>query len=305
MSSLPAWIDLDQFWWILLSVMIGLVVVPYLLGPVLIYFTLRVSGYPALDEITLDSPVLPEPVKNYLLPTVRQMQADGFEVLGAYFAGSLVPNVQSFLVLMGNRAAKDTALLAVMYARVFAKHRLQQAHVEYCSRFTDGTVVDTNNSPELSAFAPLPWKHVYSLPWVEGPRQLYRIHRAAVEYLCPEKVKEWRVGAAPETYPPHAAAAIATRPVGDDAGAYLCAALVEETSSQLGTGYLYRDSAGDFRPTLKGAVLMTYKNLWPFTALRRARRRRRGEQFLRQLRIESARDNRAELPRVSDDEYSC
>jgi hypothetical protein len=264
MATLFAWIDHD---WLLLglSVVAGLVLLPYVLGPVLIYFTLRISGKPVLEEFSLDHPDLPRDVKGYLSQKLQQVREDGFEPLGAYYLGALVSNVRSFLVLAGNRSAHDLALVAVTYTETARGVELQQQHIEYSTRFRDGTIIDTNNSEELSAWTPPPEQHVLSLPWIQDVRYLYRVHQAAVGHWCPGGIKEWRPG--------------------EDPGAYLREALVEEVARQVPKGYVYRDAAGDFRPTVKGAVLMTWKNLWPVPAIRKARRRRRGERLLRELAV--------------------
>jgi hypothetical protein len=265
MTPLWAWIEVE---WLLVGLVALLalpVLVPYGLGPILIYFTQKISGDPELEEFRLRDADVPGAVKRYLFPTIRQVEECGFEMLGAYYVGGLVTNVRSFLVLMGNRAARDLALLAVTYADSLEGSRLQQRHVEYSARLDNGTIVDTNNSQELTAFARVPEQKIVSLPWIEDVRRLYDIHQAAVEYYCPDAQREWHVDA--------------------DPGDYLHDSLVRESLRQLETGYLYRDAAGDFRPTIKGAILMTYKSLWPITAVRRALRRRRGERLLRELQV--------------------
>ncbi len=264
MAPLFAWTD-SSLVLIILSVLGGLIVLPYAFGPMLIYFTLKISGNPELDELSLDDPTIPREVKNYVLPAIQQVKQDGFEVLGVYFIGSLVPNVRCFAVLLGNRPAQDKALLAATYAETPAGIKLQQTHIEYSTRFDDGTVVDTNNSEELSAFKRPPEQRIVSLPWVKDVRRLYRVHRAVIEREHSEKRKAWRLGA--------------------DVAVFLREALIEENTKQLATGYLYRDAAGDFRPTVKGALMMTWKNLPPFTQILKARRNQAGQRLLQELGV--------------------
>jgi hypothetical protein len=246
-----------------LAVLGGLLLLPYLLGPVLIYFTVRLSGNPVLEELSLDDPDLPRSAEKYLVPTVEQLEEEGFELLGVYFMDEFVPKVKNFFALLGKPSTRELVLAAVTYPKSTLGHHLR--HVEFSTRMTDGTVIDTSNSLELPAFKSVPRHHVVLLPWIRDVGELYRIHQAAVEYFSPGGTREWRVG--------------------DDPRGYFRQALLEEMAEQVETGYFYRDATGDFRPTLKGAILMTYKNLWPITAIRRALRRRRGERLLEKLRV--------------------
>jgi hypothetical protein len=154
--------------------------------------------------------------------------------------------------------------LAVTYAKVPGQSaQLQQKHIEYTTRFTDGSLVDTNNSEELGAFAPVETRHTVSLPWVKDVGRLYHIHQAVVDQVAAGKTKSWRDA---------------------DPAVYFHEAMLEEMIVQLDTGYLFREPGdGDFRPTIKGAILMTYKNLWPITSLLKARRKRKGERLLQEL----------------------
>jgi hypothetical protein len=70
---------------------------------------------------------------------------------------------------------------------------------------------------------------------------------------------------------------------GGDATRYVAEAVLEETfRDQIGTGYL-AETAGGFRPTLKGALIMTWQELWPLKNLRRRRERQHAERLLSEL----------------------
>ena len=55
------------------------------------------------------------------------------------------------------------------------------------------------------------------------------------------------------------------------------------------TGYLARSAFG-YRGTLKGAMLMTWKELWPFKGIRQARMRRIAQQVLDEFEASGPRD---------------
>lgn len=75
---------------------------------------------------------------------------------------------------------------------------------------------------------------------------------------------------------------------GGDAVQYIAKAVLEETfRDQVGRGYLAEGPNG-FRPTIKGAWLMTWQELWPVKGLRRWRERQRAERLLVELEAEPA-----------------
>jgi hypothetical protein len=51
---------------------------------------------------------------------------------------------------------------------------------------------------------------------------------------------------------------------------------------QVGTGYLAEDSDG-YRPTIPGALIMTWKELWPIKSIRRWQERRSAERLLAEI----------------------
>ena len=70
---------------------------------------------------------------------------------------------------------------------------------------------------------------------------------------------------------------------GGNALRYVAKAVLEETfRDQVGTGYLAEESTG-FRPSVKGAWIMAWQELWPIKSIRRQRERRRAERLLAEL----------------------
>ena len=68
---------------------------------------------------------------------------------------------------------------------------------------------------------------------------------------------------------------------------YLCSVIVESYEEQVGFGWLYLDSAaGVYRPTWKGAFLMTWGLLWPVLAIRKALLRQKEEALLKAFRAD-------------------
>ena len=69
-----------------------------------------------------------------------------------------------------------------------------------------------------------------------------------------------------------------------DAVRYMQFALIEELDNACRAGYMQLDAAQSvYRPTIKGACLMTWQELWPFKGIRLAGRRRREAKLLADL----------------------
>jgi hypothetical protein len=251
--------------WLLIAVCIavGAALLPYVLAPILVFFATKIAARPELEEFYLEDPDVPRLVMDFVDDTLEDMERDGFAVLGAYYLGTLVANVRSFMILVGKRQTRDLAMIAVTYAEGGGVSS-RQMHVEYSAVFADGSV-DTNNMEELSAFLPAPGHVTHTFPWVRDARRLYRIHQALVARERPGQEKVW--------------------PVGDDPAAYLEANLAESLARQVPNGCLSPSGPKHYRLTVSTALRATYQNLWPFKGIAKARRRRRGEALLQTLRL--------------------
>jgi hypothetical protein len=148
-------------------------------------------------------------------------------------------------------------LVAVTAGRVF------HHSINFISEYEDKTTFTTSNSRVAPVTPRLPG-HPDSMafPQVRDARTLYEVHRAR----GPRDARP--VG------------------VGDDLPAYLARSEGRAFPHWIASGYYYLDeSARVYRPTWKGACLMTWKSLWPVSALRRALRMRKASRALRQLGV--------------------
>jgi hypothetical protein len=168
-----------------------------------------------------------------------------------------------FLSLFENRAARVLARLLTLYAGR-GKAMRRQTLLVFSTEFADGGEIATNNSRTLSNSPPCPWRTIVNVPDAEGARDLYRIHTDVVAHLSPRSEAV---------------------PLEGDPGAYQQAYTNRERVRFVECGYMYLDPEADcYRATWKGAVLMAWKLLWPVSAIRRARLRRRTEELLRACR---------------------
>jgi hypothetical protein len=256
----------------ILAVALIVLLVRYVGGPLLIHRTLKMAAEPRLIPFALDHPSLPPEVARDFDTVTEQLRPAGFEPVAGLALPGQVPNVRSILLLLANRPARDAALASVMYADNPTGPPRRVSYVEFVSAFRDGTVVLTNNAPQRGTFGPRPTHTVVRFPAVQEADALYRLHQALVE-RHPGGIKRLRLD----------------EEFGGDAQAWMAASMGEEMEAQHKTGYLYLSQQEQvYRPTLKGAFLMTWKLMWPATAIRRRRDERQAAQFLAELNAQPA-----------------
>jgi hypothetical protein len=133
------------------------------------------------------------------------------------------------------------------------------------TRFDDGTELATANNQVTAGLPSLPGITVLWLPEVRDALQLLRVHSQVRHRLGVDKRR---------------------RSVGQDPVAFLLEGQQRMFDHQVKTGYYYLDEArGVYRPTWKGAFLITWRLLWPIRPLFRAWRRRPTHRLLRELGV--------------------
>lgn len=260
--------DLTEWELVGLAVVGLLVTLPYWFGPVLIRFTLRQSAEPELHVFETDDPLLPRDVAGHFRRVRAALEPLGFELVEGMALPNQTPRVKALVLLLAHRTNKDVALVTAIYGTLASETTLQTAYVEIVSRYRDGTVVQTNNTDQLSSFVPPSNTTSLRLPMIRKADRLYQLHQAATKRHDRSSGKFLRVD----------------EEFRGDAVAYLARAMVEELEGQIDTGYMYRSHLENvFRPTWKGAFLMTWGLLWPFSMIRRMLRDARARRLLREL----------------------
>lgn len=258
-------------WWFIAPglILLAILMVPYGLGPVLIYITHKQQARPHLVDFKPGVTPLPADVDQFFHSSSWALAQEGFEIITGMFLPSQIENIVVALIFLANRREKDGAIVVAMHSNSPVM-TMTQFHIEFVSRYRDGRVIQTNNAESLNAF-PTPPNTINSfLPSVRDPQQLYRIHQA----VCRREGAGQKFLRLDEKY-------------GGDAIGYMTDAMIEELDQASEAGYMRLDSrAGVYKPTLFGAVKMTYGELWPFKAIRKSRRAYREKQFLGDLAAE-------------------
>lgn len=231
----------------------------YFLGlPLVIYFTQRMKAHPRLQLI--DPMSFPDQVRDYLARVSNELVAQGFTVAAYIMMPDPAPNIQNYLVMFINRETGDKAMATAIFANANGITQLGTRYVEFNTRYEDGRCFDTMNSSTLGAFQKRPQDAKTQLPNVQDAVILYRIH----QFILRKAPGGQKMGYEPaETLD------------------YLQRILVESYDEQVKFGRLFFDRNADtYRPTFKGAYLMTWGLLWPMTAFRKARMHREARRVL-------------------------
>jgi hypothetical protein len=239
--------------WIL-CVVLCFLLLPYVLGPILIFFATRFRMPVEIVPIDLEQQPLPQGVRSYFDAVHQALTQEGFDLAGAMYLPSVLPNAKSLLAVYANRSTSDGAMSTIIVGGS-SFSTIQIKYVEFVRRFSDNTAIQTNNSPQPGSFKPKPGERTTKLRKIDDPRRLYRLHRFLVEKHKPGGRPVLRLDS--EFH--------------GNAAEYVARVVMEESlEDQVKTGYMVRDANG-FRPTPKGALIMTWNELWPFKALRRSR----------------------------------
>ncbi|NIM47986.1 MAG: hypothetical protein GTN78_00290, partial [Gemmatimonadales bacterium] len=232
-----------------------------------IRFSHAVSARPALAAYDPGRHEMPHDLARAYRENIDALTSVGFQVAADLYQQGWVKNVNLRAALLESADGDEKAVVAAMHAAT-GRPRVAVSYVEFVTKFADGRKLLVNNSPQMGVYAPVAGRTLAQFLDVRDPARLRRIHQSLVRR---------HVGPSQTMPADHR---------GDPAG-FLSEAMVRELQEQVSTGYLWLDQdAGVFRPTLRGALLMTWKLLPPVSNLRKARLRYRANQILRELGME-------------------
>ena len=233
---------------------------PGIIGPILVHSRQK---QPARPEFTSFDPSELDPdIADYFSRSVSAIQDEGFEFLG-YTSWSIQDRQRMYFGLLIHREAGDMGMV-VYITSGHDKHPVETRYVEFAAEFTVAREINTNNSTQIEVFKKLPERMVFRFPHILSPHQLYLLHR---------RLKGTYAAAWAPLPPPHGREIQAVHN-----------SIAKEYEKQVRAGYFYLDrEEGVYRPTWKGAFLMTWKLIWPFTLFRNILVRRRANRLINEL----------------------
>jgi len=233
----------------------------------LIAFLIPAVAAPVAIRLVLKEPIHPK-IEGYDLANLTQETQNFFfqlwkalEELGFSWAGSYVwhAKVDMFIVGLKHENRRDRATIGYCLGPAG-----DLRFIIFKTEFKPAGSLETTNSPLSGVFPRLPDVRSFRFPEIKNPARLYALHGALVK-----KYYDLREPDFPED--------------GTEIDR-LKKGMVKNNEKLVKIGYYYLDKKGDFfRPTIKGACLMTWKQLWPISAIRNALDRRRAEALVRRL----------------------
>jgi hypothetical protein len=229
----------DNFWMDAAAV-IG---VMHVAGPLALHSTFRFAAKIAPSQVRVDE--LPAAVANCIAPRIGELEQLGFESVGCYDCGELTLQTRTYVSYFCNRRTNDFAnVTAVVTPRGVS------SYFEFSTRFSNGTVLETNTNKSAPLTPGNPEARVFRFAEIAEPEALYEIHRCLLEKYAGGL---WPAG----------------EPKGQEIQR-LVRVLENYGPRHEKIGYMALAADGEsYRLTWKGAFMMAWRVLWPASLLRR------------------------------------
>lgn len=239
------------------------VVYPFVAGPFVIRASHMTSAGDHFDPI--EPAAMPTDVVNRAKIISEKLEAHGFRVVEHLYQSGQVTGTTGYVTLLRNEAAGDLASIGHLQAQC-GTTVIRADVVVFCTEFEDGIKIGTSNVKSPGMWRSNPKHKAFKFPMIQDPVKLYFAHKTLTA--------RFGSNAAP-TLPRE----------GRDVFCFNNA-ILEEYAKQVEYGYYYLDEdLNAFRPTWKGAVLMSWKNTQPVFSLRTAVAERSARRLARQLNV--------------------
>ena len=245
-----------EFLWRDAAILLGSL---HLMAPMAMRSGFRFAAHCKPVQVPVDE--LPHGVSSHIRAQIRPMQSLGFELLGCYDCGVLTSNTRRFIAHFCNRTTHDFANVSVA-----TSPQKMSGYIEFSTRFGNGLTLETNTNSDLPLTPDNPEIHVFRFPEIREPRELYLVHRRLIEKYAGG---QWAQG----------------EPKGQEIQR-LVRVLEDYGPRHAKLAYMYLAPDGEaYFLTWKGAILMTWRGLWPTSLIRRAIHKYEMRAELRSLHI--------------------
>ena len=234
----------------------------YLMTPIIVRFDQKYRAKPTLYPVVVAE--LSHAAAEYLGGCGQALEAESFSTVGYYSLSLNTANVHTYIGLFMNRANDVKAIVAAFYIKTEDGIKITTHTVEFITHWKDGVEISTNNNGSFGTFKHGLNQKTLRLPKIKSLHDLYVIH-------CQRLVLR---GDSPiETLP-----ALGLEVMTQENH------LINAFEEQVSFGRLYLDrSANVYRPTWKGAYLMTWSQLPPMNYIRKLREKRKSTAALKEL----------------------
>ena len=226
-------------------------------GPILLHRDFRFRT--RIDAVPVPLGDLPVHARGYMLPRVVELASLGFELVGYFDVTGTSVGTASYLALAVNCKTNEWANVSYVTT---VPAGVERGFIEFIAASSGGRVETNTNGAPTPLF---PAAHpIFRFPQVEEAATLYRLHRRFVE----EKLGD----------------AVLQLPARGEETGELTRRLQSYAQHQERRGNMRRDADGEYaRLTWKGAIVISWRGLWPVALRRRLRMYREAEQRLEAL----------------------
>jgi len=253
----------DLGWSTIFVILIGLLIFPFVFLPIITFCSHRLNANPRIEQIHPGKDVVPVEFWDVARDAIDDLAGSGFKLKGHLRMSGWVSSAVTYYAVLENQMHCAIARLAVVFVQTKLVSRVS-AMLAFTTEFASGSEVLTANNKELvtqpgSAQATVLW-----LPEVREADELYHYHQQAVQKCG------FNGNAMPTEQEPVE---------------YLRRLAEKEVARSVKYGYYRLDSRSKkYRPTLKGAALLSWKLLPPIKNLRQAWRKYQTNKLLRKLK---------------------
>lgn len=177
---------------------------------------------------------------------LEAVAGEGFESVGWFRLEGLTSDTMSLMAVARHDGEQVFGSVLGSVRKSDEGLLVEGRFVEF-STDVEGREIATNNSSIPPTFHPHPDRQIVNFPEIDDPLELYRHHLDRLR----------RVDTARDLLP-----------ASEDLIAYLQSDIRDEYESQVEVGYLTLDAESHvYRPTWKGAMLMSWKHIWPLSRI--------------------------------------
>jgi hypothetical protein len=234
----------------------------HVVGPVVVRSTFRATARCKPVLIPLDE-LTPAAMK-LMAPRIPEMQALGFEWLGCYDCGELTNDAKTYVAYFLNRNTNDFANVTLMMSP-----GKMASYFEFSTKLSNGMTLETNTNGILPLTPDNPEIRVFRFHKILQPQALFEVHQQLLAKYA-------------------AGFSALGEPKGQEIER-MVRVVQNYGARHTQIGYMYLAEAGEsYRLTWKGAILMTWRALWPTVFLRKALYRQEMRSELRSLQVRGA-----------------
>lgn len=221
--------------YLLSTIILILLVLPYVVGPILVFFTQKFPNKYNFKILDTDD-FLSERSDTFCV-LHEEIQKYGFEYLGS--SELIQSNSSMYFSFYNNCDLKLACTLSTAHSKP-----VNSTQIEFTQMYEDGWVLNVNNNSLISVFPPNKRKLSYRFPEINDIEQLLDATKRLVDK---NDTRKKRVNFEP-------GAEIST----------IEAYLDEEVQTLIAMGWVSKEAQNsEHNPTIRGAALMTWKLCWP------------------------------------------